>query len=195
MDPALVCFIAESCEKTLVIEKGGSPVGSTRLSRQGIAPVLAYMGLGLSSLSVQALASPAEVGVVGIASEARKEIRIRASVRPTMRVRQLPASATADGSRTQLLFCVWSNSPIGRYDVGIKLGSSQARWGAGALPARLAWGGTAAGLRAMTANYGSATSSPEPTILPAPRRIRFLPPWLLAMASWARCPPTESCPC
>ena len=118
-------------------------MGSTRLSRQGIAPVLAYMGLGLSSLSVQALASPAEVGVVGIASEARKEIRIRASVRPTMRVRQLPASVAADGSRTQLLFCVWSNSPIGRYDVGIKLGSSQARWGAGALPARLAWGGTA----------------------------------------------------
>lgn len=135
MDPALVCLIAESCEKTLDIEKGGLPVEST--------PVLVCLSFGLLSLSAQAMASPAEAGVVGIAPEARKEIRIRASVRPTMRVSQLSASA-AGGSRTQLLFCVWSNSPIGRYDVGIKLGSSQIQGGAGALSARLAWGGTAA---------------------------------------------------
>jgi len=63
-----------------------------------------------------------------------------ASVRPTIRVRQISASSLADGSRAQLQFCVWSNSPSRRFDVGIEPGSSRTGGDKRPLPVIPSWG-------------------------------------------------------
>lgn len=62
------------------------------------------------------VASPAGSRTSGIVPEARQQIRIMASVPPTMTVRQQIATKEESSA-----FCVWSNSPISQYDVKIEV--------------------------------------------------------------------------
>lgn len=84
------------------------------------ALLLGSLSLGCPEFSA-VMATPTDHLAPAIAREARREIRIAVSVRPTMRVLQVPAASKG----SDFLFCVWSNSSTGRYDVGIALEGSK----------------------------------------------------------------------
>jgi hypothetical protein len=100
--------------------------------------LLGLLSLGAPEFSA-VMASPKDLAPA-IAPEARKEIRIAVSVRPTMRVQQIPMASKTGDPGNDLLFCVWSNSPAGRYDVGVELEGSAPDSGS-VFPAKLQWGG------------------------------------------------------
>lgn len=109
-------------------------------SRRSLTTLLGVTCLGLPALTA-AMASPTGNRAPVIISETRKEIRIAVSVRPSMRVRQMPAAGPANSYGNDLLFCVWSNSSSGRYDVGIILEGSEMPGDRRAFLSRLQWGG------------------------------------------------------
>jgi hypothetical protein len=78
----------------------------------GLIPGLLLWAIG----AAPSFASPVGSRTSGIVPEARQQIRIMASVRPTLQVRQQIKSR--DGTRA---FCVWSNGPMPKYDVNLEL--------------------------------------------------------------------------
>lgn len=78
----------------------------------GLIPVGMLCGI----CSAPTSASPAASQPSVIAPQARQQIRITASVRPIMMVKQ--QIGPNNGSSA---FCVWSNSPISQYDVEIEV--------------------------------------------------------------------------
>jgi hypothetical protein len=78
----------------------------------GLIPVGMLCGI----CSAPTSASPAASQASAIAPHARQQIRITASVRPIMTIKQ--QIGTNDGISA---FCVWSNSPISQYDVEIEV--------------------------------------------------------------------------
>jgi hypothetical protein len=61
-------------------------------------------------------AAPAGSRDSGIVPQARQQIRIAASVRPTMTVRRHNGGVAHQGA-----FCIWSNTPTRQYDVRAEL--------------------------------------------------------------------------
>lgn len=109
------------------------------LIRLWLASLLGFLSLGVPEFSA-VMASPTGDLAPSIAPETHKEIRIAVSVRPTMRVQQIPVAIKTGGPGNDLLFCVWSNSPNGRYDVGVDLEASVPVAGS-LLPVKFQWGG------------------------------------------------------
>jgi hypothetical protein len=60
----------------------------------------------------------------GMDHQARQEVRINVSVRPIMRVSQFPADSSARNGAMSTLFCVWSNTATGLYDVRLEFGGN-----------------------------------------------------------------------
>lgn len=109
------------------------------LIRLWLTSLLGSLSIGIPEFSA-AMASTTEDVAPIIGPEARKKVRIAVSVRPTMRVQQISMASKTGGSGNEFMFCVWSNSPTGRYDVGVDLKGSLPHAGS-LFPSKLQWGG------------------------------------------------------
>lgn len=113
-------------------------MGCRLLSRPRLIRLLCCVTVGSIGLSTKVEASPSNSQVSEIGGQVRTEIRIIASVRPTIRVRQMSKANAPSHTDANYLFCVWSNSPTGVYDVGFEYWNDQ---GDGPDRAtKLAWG-------------------------------------------------------
>ena len=80
---------------------------------------------GLIELPAPTAALPAKAPISGIAPIARQQVRITASVRPTMSVRQNAVGSNRRWPGVRQSFCIWSNSPTRSYDVRVELDERQ----------------------------------------------------------------------
>ena len=90
------------------------PSRSTHNHWRAIKSCALFVGIVANSSSANA--APAGSRDSGLVPQARQQIRIAASVRPTMTVRRLKTAAAH-----QKAFCVWSNTPTRQYDVRAEL--------------------------------------------------------------------------
>ena len=84
-----------------------------------------FLLCGLVEWPTPAMALPAKAPISGIAPLARQQVRITASVRPTMTVRQNAIGNNRRWPDVRQSFCIWSNSPTRSYDVRIELDDGQ----------------------------------------------------------------------
>jgi hypothetical protein len=102
------------------------PCRSTHNHWRAIMPCALFVAFAMGSSSSNA--APAGSRDSGIVPQARQQIRIAASVRPTMTVRRHNSGVAHQGA-----LCIWSNTPTRQYDVRAELtrpGSEpvQLRW-------------------------------------------------------------------
>lgn len=93
------------------------PNQTAQILVKGLFPCLLLSNVLLSPVS----ASPVGTRASAIGPSARQQIRITASVRPTLALRQ--QFIAGDGNRA---ICIWSNIPMMKYDVTIGINREMA---------------------------------------------------------------------